>query len=269
MMIQWPDKFYHTSEDTIEKLDPKMLKRVATVAATYTCFMANAGYEESLWLASEMAGRSFQDIAEICLTTVARVMDKSRETYSCRALRDACDFYLSRRNVDLRELERLVPPENRSALRSRTGQILDSLRAYMKDRVESTVQLLKTLRGGESDEPTGFPFSAAPLALIEETQSLIPVRLYRGPIDLSMLNERFRDLSIEERAAYRAIERRRQGKKPTAKLLFMQIVYWMDGLRSVHEIARNVGLETGVFDLELVASYVKVLVRMRFVKWRF
>ena len=35
MLIQWPDKFYHTSADTIDKVDPKMLYRVACLTATY------------------------------------------------------------------------------------------------------------------------------------------------------------------------------------------------------------------------------------------
>lgn len=48
MLIQWPDKYYHTSQDHPVNLDPKMLKRVATVSALYAWGLA-AGSEEQ-WL---------------------------------------------------------------------------------------------------------------------------------------------------------------------------------------------------------------------------
>jgi hypothetical protein len=34
MITQWPDKFYHTSTDTLDKVDSTMLARVGTIAAT-------------------------------------------------------------------------------------------------------------------------------------------------------------------------------------------------------------------------------------------
>ncbi len=64
MMIQWPDKFYHTSADTIDKVDPEMLRKVALMTATYAYFIADAGAEEALWLASETASREKRAIMQ-------------------------------------------------------------------------------------------------------------------------------------------------------------------------------------------------------------
>ena len=33
MLIQWPDRYYHTSEDTLDKVDPAMLARIGSLAA--------------------------------------------------------------------------------------------------------------------------------------------------------------------------------------------------------------------------------------------
>ena len=43
MIIQWPDKFYHTSADTLEKVDPVSLARSGSLAAAYAYFVAQAG----------------------------------------------------------------------------------------------------------------------------------------------------------------------------------------------------------------------------------
>src|SRR5438067_2091727 len=55
MIIQWPDKFYHTSADTLDKVDPAMLRRAGILAATYAYAIAAAGEREALWLLNELS----------------------------------------------------------------------------------------------------------------------------------------------------------------------------------------------------------------------
>jgi len=50
MLIQWPDRFYHSSLDTPEKVDPASLALAARCAGTYAAFLASAGPEEIRWL---------------------------------------------------------------------------------------------------------------------------------------------------------------------------------------------------------------------------
>jgi hypothetical protein len=57
MLIQWPDRFYHTSFDTVDKVDPVSLRRSGLLAATYAAFLAAAGTEEAAWLAREAHAR--------------------------------------------------------------------------------------------------------------------------------------------------------------------------------------------------------------------
>ena len=54
---QWPDRFYHTTADTLEKVSPQSLARSSALAATYAYFVANAGAPEVAWLAREMTYR--------------------------------------------------------------------------------------------------------------------------------------------------------------------------------------------------------------------
>ncbi len=41
MLGQWPDRFYHTSSDTLDKVDPFMLSRAAAITASYAYSLAN------------------------------------------------------------------------------------------------------------------------------------------------------------------------------------------------------------------------------------
>jgi len=58
MVTQWPDKFYHTSADTPDKIDPMMLARASMLVATFAYFVAQAGAREALWLAHEITARA-------------------------------------------------------------------------------------------------------------------------------------------------------------------------------------------------------------------
>jgi hypothetical protein len=50
MLIQWPDRFYHSSHDTPDKSDPRSLALAVRCAATYAGFLAAAGEKENEWL---------------------------------------------------------------------------------------------------------------------------------------------------------------------------------------------------------------------------
>jgi hypothetical protein len=52
MLIQWPDRFYHSSHDTPDKCDPRSLALAARCAATFAGFLATLGDSERDWLLS-------------------------------------------------------------------------------------------------------------------------------------------------------------------------------------------------------------------------
>ncbi len=52
MLIQWPDRYYHSSHDTPDKCDPASLALAARCAATYAAFLACAEAPERAWLAA-------------------------------------------------------------------------------------------------------------------------------------------------------------------------------------------------------------------------
>ncbi|NCC37533.1 MAG: DUF4910 domain-containing protein, partial [Chloroflexia bacterium] len=57
LIIEWPDRFYHTTADTLDQVSAITLQHNMTLAGTYLAFLANAGSREATWLAGEMNAR--------------------------------------------------------------------------------------------------------------------------------------------------------------------------------------------------------------------
>jgi aminopeptidase YwaD len=55
MMIVWPDQWYHTSGDRIDKIDPTQMKRIAVIGAAAAYTVASADDDMAIRLAGEIA----------------------------------------------------------------------------------------------------------------------------------------------------------------------------------------------------------------------
>ena len=57
LMIVWPDQWYHTSGDTVDKSDATQFKRVVAISTAAAVFLANAGPAEAERMMGEVASR--------------------------------------------------------------------------------------------------------------------------------------------------------------------------------------------------------------------
>jgi aminopeptidase YwaD len=58
LLITWPDPFYHTTQDRVDKCDPTQLKRVVFITAISAYTIAAAGEDDALDIAGEVFGNS-------------------------------------------------------------------------------------------------------------------------------------------------------------------------------------------------------------------
>jgi hypothetical protein len=93
----------------------------------------------------------------------------------------------------------------------------------------------------------------------EKAATIVPRRLYRGPISLRPY---LHQLSEEER------EQRWQFLKARKKAFTLPAlaVYWADGERSLLEIADLIELETGQRDVELLVEYFQTLAKLNLIE---
>ena len=254
MLIQWPDRFYHTSADTPDRTDPQSLARAGSLAAIYAYWLATAGAEEATWLGYEMMARfkaRLVGTAQAAVTEALALQDGEALARALTGLDRRLAYRLDRQRAALRTLERLAPVECLIAdLQAEAKQATEHELAWAKGAVDLHAAALHL------DPLPLLP----PRELVEEERQaarLVPVRQVRGPVSL---REHLHRLDEPDREAWRRLlKTRKGGVHDTAMTLALG---WADGARSVLEIADLVELEIGVRDVGLLLAYFRLLQKL-------
>jgi hypothetical protein len=82
MMIDWPDRWYHTSGDHVDKTDPTELKRVTAIAAAAAYTIAAADDAMAMKIASEVAGNGAQRIGHQLARGIVEIDAATAETFT-------------------------------------------------------------------------------------------------------------------------------------------------------------------------------------------
>jgi hypothetical protein len=259
LLIQWPDRYYHTAADTPDRTDPRSLARSGALSAAYAYWLATASINETAALGYEMVARFKGRLVREAQDAVSRAGKAGAPPdQAVEALDRRLAFRMERQHAALATLERLAP----------LGCLLPRLQAEVQRAAERELAWAQeairlTSLGGPPGEGSGHVPGGEPSEQIDEASRLVPVRQIRGPVPLS---DHLGRLSAEERAEWQELDKARKDDG-TGTLLTLAL-YWADGARSVLDITGLVELETGVRDLELVLAYFRVLARLGMVAWK-
>ena len=253
MLIQWPDRFYHTSADTPERTDPHSLARSATLAAAYAYWLASAGEQEVSSLGFQMVARFKEHIVEVGRQAAAEALglnDGGALASGLAALDRRLAYMVDRQRAALASLQSLAP----------VLCLVDELQGHVQEAARQELAWAHQaagLRASHLGLP-GLP-EAEPRGLDaaeEAAAHLCPVRLARGPVPL----EQYRGtLPREDREAWTRRLAAGNGLHHTLETLAL---FWADGSRSVLEIADLVEMETGARDLGLLLHYFQLLEKL-------
>jgi hypothetical protein len=237
MIIQWPDKFYHTTADTLDKVDPGMLGKVCVLAAAYVYWLAEAGEAEARWLASEMSARFRQRIIGMAQAAVTGADEDDGSDQI--TLRSQLEYQVERHKEALASLTRLAPVDV-------SGWQVDDA-AFAEAELARVASLLPERTDNRESN--------------EQATRLVPRRLFRGPLQIrdhvSRLDEAARDEWWEFN--------RRIGEK-ASRTVPVLAQYWADGQRTVDEIGRLIALETGSEATSLLIDYFRFIERLGLVE---
>ncbi len=259
MIIQWPDKFYHTSQDTPDKVDPAMLSRVGRLSATYAYFLANAGHEEATWLGYEMVARFKRDVVRFVQEKVTEATNISREEETEKLgetiafLRQKVAYLVEYEQQALVSLKRLIPE---IAVEGWQEEVAEFASRELARGEEAIGVLARGRDWAERPEASERELDEWE----EKAARIVPRRLYRGPVSLRPY---LHQLSEEERERWWQM---RQEHKKGFRILPTLAVYWADGKRSLLEIADLIELETGQRDVELLVEYFQTLAKLNLVE---
>ncbi len=251
MLIQSPDKFYHTSADTLDRIDPATLARAGSLAGAFLYFVASAGWEKTTWLAYEMAAGFQVRLAKGVQAHITRMFDGETPATTAPGigqLRRLVAYRLARHRESLVTLSRLWTGAKPLAteLSSEAAQFAEA----QLERCRRAAQV-GPKRGKGVDEPGQ---SRPEMEEWEEkAATFVPRRLFRGPV---VLRGRLVALSQEEQTAWHElIDSRSRG----GCTLPVMADYWADGRRTALEIVDLVEIESGIRDAELVVKRFELL----------
>ena len=258
MMIQWPDKFYHTSADTIDKVSPKSLAKVASIAATYVYFLANAGEIEAPWIASQVVSREKQGVIKLVQETLDKSATQEMDPYEVDKhrdwLRDKLEYDVEVAAEAIRSIKRIAPNSD-----DVIGPFITELMSYADEEYEHAVKVLEALaaKQGIKELPDYEPEK------VEEPEGadMVPEKLYRGPVSSRPWVAK---LSKEDREALRGLNKKHGVEYGGPMTLAL---YWTDGSRSISEISRLVELESGSTNLAYMVDYYGFMEKMGLVKF--
>ena len=257
MLIQWPDKFWHTSYDTLDKVDPEMLKRAAVVTATYAYFLASAGPAEATWIASETHSRERALLLERFRAYVEKASaDPSEAPKHTRELKAQAAYWAEVAAKAVDSVKRLAPGD--ATLEETVAGFVKDLEAEAKAQVKAASQTMNTVL--ELSGLEAKPYRKPQMRKLEkEADTLVPVRLFRGPWSTRGWDTK---LNLAEQDELRRLNK----DHPEGRSVATLAMYWTDGARSLYEVSERVRLERGSTDLEYLVGLYRLLERMGLMK---
>ncbi len=260
MLIQWPDRFYHTSEDTIDKVDPASLALSGVLAATYLYVAACATTADGVYLAGEM-GTGFPDEVENTLalwisswrTQLEAASPEQKEEVLARGrrtLEKRIAFMADRKVGNIESLVKLCGES--SALSQAAVLACKSVRDTERFMVNKHLLTMASLAqlGAVQDLPPAKPDDDE--GAKELARKIVPVRRYRGPF-----SNMAKEVSPEVQEAQKAFREKYPRMMPPGS----QLEYWADGKRTLLEIADLIEGETGFSNLTALLDYYDLAVK--------
>jgi aminopeptidase YwaD len=271
MLIEWPDRFYHTSFDTVDKVDPASLRRAGLLAGTYAAFLAGAGPEEAAWLAYEahtrykaqlartgqdaMTDTAGQALTALHLSPALAEKKAGGIALDIARLQKQLLFQAGRHQASLAWLQRLGGDSIASTLRMLQSDAATG--AWSEWTAQSEAAQGIAARAGLPTLP------APPEHSLDQwekaAQAITPRRCLPGPIHLVPYLAR---LSAQKQDAWYALGR---AHRATPDILLDLAMYWADSKRTLLEVADLVELETGKRDVEYLLAYVRLLQELELV----
>jgi len=269
MLLQWPDLYYHTSMDTIDKVSEDSLRRVGWIATVAAFTLANANAETAFHLANQTATQGATRIAEASRRGVDELYArkegqalKNKGKQLAKELEKTACYYRSK-------IEHIIWREQQAIKSVKRLGKSPELNAYLDKRCEDIVTQGKK-EIARLDEALGFIMKTAHLgrlSKLEETKAdkrsrtMVPRRLFKGTLSADLLKK---ELGEKEYAWYLEIDEEDQ---EFAKIR-AEILNFMDGKRNVQEIIRAVSAEYGETNPEHVLKFLRDLEKLKLVAFK-
>jgi len=235
MLIQWPDRYYHSDLDTPERCDPDSLALAARAAATYAGFLAALGPRELPWL--------IDLVARATRRRLLAALDRPDPASACRAERERGQRALA----SVHRLTRGLPAARALAttLAAHLPHAVESLEGFWEGEIEPALK-------GASPVPVPSP-GRVPRPLAEAL-----------PPPMRWLAEGWESMAERDRARLLALEAAIPGGSTALDLAW----FACDGERGVGDIAAMLAREGWPVTPDQLEEWFEFAAKLGFTAWR-
>lgn len=273
MLIQWPDKFYHSSEDTIEKVSEKMTHKIGTITAAYCYFIANSQLSSLIWLANEITAKSKARITNHGRKIINELSNgltqenENEDNEQADRKKTNKKSKLTKGQLITKTLDRVESELNfRKEVEIKTLASLKRLILSKKEETELTEIIIKKeesiknhVKRAKSEirntiEEIVKTLGIAPKELPETkkekleiaAEKIVPKRVFKGPITSLSLT----DINIKDQQEFKNLDK----EFPKMKATLASAFFWVNGKRTIAEIAELVKNDLGKINIPYIVK---------------
>lgn len=244
MLLQWPDLFYHSSMDTIDKVSSDSLKRVGWIATVAALTIADADVDDALYLANQTASRGIARIKETgrngieelyCVREDPKLKGKPDEL--AKSLAKKRFYYQSKMEHTMQREKEAVDSVKRLASNSDLDNFLqkftEDISVTGKKEIARINEVFSYIAKGVG---VSVPDRIEETKAEKKSRKIVPERLFKGSLSMETVRK-----ALTEKE-YEWYEEKR--KKDTAfGMKMVEVLNFMDGKRNLYEIIRAVSAE--------------------------
>ncbi len=266
MLIQWPDLYYHSSMDSIDKVSEDSLKRVGWIATVAALTLANATVEDAIYMGSLARGGGITRLRKAGEEALLAAFKQKENSQSPNKLAE--EFAKIAFNFK-NKIEHIVWRERKainSAKRLGSSPVFESLIAKYAEDIKHYSQLEiarfeETLAYITKTAGVTLPTQLEETKTTKEAKNLIPKRLFKGTFNSDALKKA---LGEKEYEWYEEIAKRdRDFRKKT-----YEIFNFMDGKRTIYNITKAISAEYTETSLDYVLKFIHDLEKATFVTFQ-
>lgn len=255
-LIQHPNKYYHTSQDTPDLLTRGDLEIVGPIPAAFAYFVANISKLDATWLLMRIVSDGkcrlegeFAEAGEVVLATLVNGRPKKPDAVD-RAITSTDEKIRYTEENAIRTLKTLLPligEDEREWISGMVSAAEEGIRKRGDELLFQLRQLLSLATGSMPSE--GIPLKKTSVDEELEAGRIIPKKLIPGLLT-------FRNLPEPQR------------KEAGESYRYPNAMYWVDGKRTVLEIARLHRQMSGEYDPSALMKQFSALAKFGYVMLR-
>jgi hypothetical protein len=264
-LTEWPDRYYHSSGDTVDKTNPVVIHRTALAVAQVTTelTLAQTLAAESFRLQTAWAGQQrliqfAKDQLESAVTQIRGLKNTRRRKVGeiWRDITLALTFHLNVERKALNSPISLVPESDQKAFEQHGDDLLwevDNLGQRLKDHLR--VSLLMEAKTAGVDIRRLRTWTPRPDQWIAKAKSMVPTTTFQGPFSYIDFMKSMDDHDLEW-----FVELEDKGEISWHFFgALEQLCTWMDGKKTLWEIHRLQNYTDLTLSLQSAVEFVQML----------